>query len=91
MGKGKEGTGGGGEGGVLRTLSRTLKSRNNASRWLKLRLRFTEFSDVKGQCMAGPVYNATVCSVTDELPVIVFCLKPLRKDIPSSLPLFCVY
>ena len=82
---------GGGEGGVLRTLSRTLKSRNNASRWLKLRLRFTEFSDVKGQCMAGTVYNATVCRVTDELPVIVFCLKPPRKDISSSLPSFCVY
>ena len=39
--------------------------------------------------MAGTVHNATVCRVNDELPVIVFCLKPPRKDMSSSLsPLF---
>ena len=54
-------------------------------------LRFTEISDGKGQCMAGTVHNATVCRVNDKLPVIVFCLKPPRKDISSSLPSFCVY
>ena len=62
MGTGKEEPGGG---GVLRTLSRTSKSRNNAAVTEIMCLRFTEIFDVKGQCMAGPVYNATVCGLND--------------------------
>ena len=55
-------------------------------------LRFTEISDGKGQCMAGTVHNATVYGVNDESDQsFVFCLKPPRKDISSSLPSFCVY
>ena len=49
--------------------------------------RFTEISEVKEQCMAGPVQNAAVCSVKDELPLnwrliveSIFCILYLRHN-----------
>ena len=47
--------------------------RFNAVIWVKGGGGGTETSEVKGQCMAGTVHNATVCRVNDEF----------RKDISS--------
>ena len=84
---------GGGEGGVLRTLSRTWKSRNNTSRWLKLcvyvsRKFPTEKDSAWLELFIIPLSAELMIS---RVPVTVFCLKPPRKDMSSSLPSFCVY
>ena len=58
-----------GGGGSYPRITRTLKSRNNASRGIKIPCsRFMEIFEVKGQCLAGPVQNAAVRRVNDELP-----------------------
>ena len=63
----KRGVKEGGGGGSYARIT-TLKSRNNASRGVKIPCsRVMEIFEVKGQCLAGPVQNAAVRRVNVEL------------------------
>ena len=67
--RGVKGGGGVGSYARIKRIKRTLKSRNNASRGIKIPCsRVMEIFEVKGQCLAGPAQNAAVRRVNDELP-----------------------